>query len=231
MISAKLRPVRPNKDDRAIACRLNSSLVSPSSLLLTPHRLEQNNAKLPYSDPSRADPARQYKHTEPLAQTWNWPKVLQATRTSAIHAERCLPVHAGQRRQHYRPGTPSSGSFESLKARGRETGPFFEELNHRAEVTPSLNQPFFARTWLRLRPYAHSSRAPRLMRAGAIHAPQVDLPAALASWASSAVSMTRREASWRQRLPGPSQGGVRLVALRLFCRSIQTLIRGGADHD
>ena len=231
MISAKLRPVRPNTDDHATARRLNSSLVSPSSLLLTPHRLEQNNAKLPYSGPSRTDPARQYKHTEPLAQAWNWPKVLQAARTSAIHAERCLPVHAGQRRQHDGASTPSSGSLESLKATRREISSLVEALNHRAEVTPSLNPLFFARTWLRLRPYAHHSRASRLLLGWAIHTPQIDLPAALASWASSAVSMTRREASWLQKLPATSQGGVRLVALRPFCRSIQTLIRGGADHD
>ena len=166
-----------------------------------------------------------------MASIGNWTSVLQVAWTRSIHAERCLPVHAGQRRQYNRPSTPSSGSSESLKARGRETGPFFEELNHRAEVTPSLNQPFFACTWLLLRPYAHRSRAPRLLCAGAIHTPQVDLPKALASWASSVMSMTRREASWRQQLPGPSQGAVRWVVLRLLCRSIQTLIRGGTDHD
>ena len=99
MISAKLRPLLPNRDDLVTACRLNSSLVSLSSRLLTPHRLEQNNAKLPYSGPSRTDPARQYKHAEPLAQTWNWPKILQATGTHSLHAERCLSVHVGPRRQ------------------------------------------------------------------------------------------------------------------------------------
>ena len=226
-----LQPTPTYWDAKHTAGHVQSPLTCQCDFALNQRSAEPNHDQLPYTASSSKHSARQHEHSEPMAQTWNWTSVLQVARTRSIHAERCLPVHAGQRRQHDRPGTPSSGSFESLKARGREPGPFFEEPNHRAEVTPSLNQPFFACTWLRLRPYAHRSRAPRLLRAGAIHAPQVDLPAALASWASSALSMTRREASWRQQLPGPSQGGVRLVALRLLCRSIKTLICGGAGHD
>ena len=230
LISA-LQPIPAYWDAKHTAGHVKSPLTCQCDFALNQRSAEPNQDQLPYTASSSKYSARQHEHSEPMASIGNRTSVLQVARTRSIHAERCLPVHAGQRRQHYRPGTPSSGSFESLKARGRETGPFFEELNHRAEVTPSLNQPFFACVWLRLRPYAHHSRAPRLLLAEAIHAPQVDLPTALASWASSAVSMTRREASWRQQLPEPSQGGVWLVALRPSCRSIQTLICGGADHD
>ena len=107
---ARLRPVLPKTDDRATACRLNSSLVSLSIRLLTPHLLEQNNAKLPYSGPSRTDPARQHKHTEPMASIGNRTSVLQVARTHSIHAERRLPVHAGSRRQvNSRSQTGNSG--------------------------------------------------------------------------------------------------------------------------
>ena len=99
MMSAKLRPILPNKDDCATACRLNSSLISPSSPLLAPPRLEQNNAKFPYSGPSRSDTARQYKHTEPLAAARDRSSFLQAAWSSSISAERCLPVHARSRRE------------------------------------------------------------------------------------------------------------------------------------
>ena len=230
LISA-LQPIPAYWDAKHTAGHVQSPLTCQCDLALNQRSAEPNHDQLPYTASSGKHSARQHEHSEPMASIGNRTSVLQVARTHSIYAERCLPIHAGQRRQHYRSGTPSSGSFESLRENGRETGSFLEDLNHRAEVTPSLNQPFFACTWLRLRPYAHSSRAPRLMRAGAIHAPQVDLPTALASWAPSAVSMTRREASWRQQLPEPSQGGVRSVASRPLCRSIQTLIRGGAGHD
>ena len=124
MISVKLRPVLPNKDDHARASRLNSSLVSLSSLLLTPPRLEQNNAKLPYSGPSRSDPARQHKHTEPLASAWYRSSFLQATWTHSLHAERCLSVHVGSRRQvNSRSQTGNSGRRANCgEKRGIEFG-------------------------------------------------------------------------------------------------------------
>ena len=226
-----LQPTPAYWDAKHTAGHVQSPFTYQCGFALNQRPAETNHDQLPYTASSSKHSARQYEHSEPMASIGNRTSVLQAARTHSIHAERCLPVHAGQRCQHYRTGTPSSGSFESLKARGRETGSFHDGPKQRGEVTPGLNQPFFAFTWLRLRSYAHSSRAPRLLRAGAIHAPQIDLPTALVSWASSAVSMTRREASWRQQLPRPSQGRFRLVALRPLCRSIQTLICGVADHD
>ena len=230
LISA-LQPIPAYWDAKHTAGHVKSPFTCQCDFALNQRSAEPNHDQLPYTASSSKHSARQHEHSEPMASIGNRTSVLQVARTHSIHAERCLPVHAGQRRQHNCPSTPSAGSFESLKARGREPGPFVEELNHRAEGTPGLNQPFFACTWLRLRPYAHRSRASRLLLGWAIHTPQIDLPTALVSWASSAVSMTRREASWRQRLPEPSQGGVWLVALRPSCRSIQTLICGGADHD
>ena len=230
LISA-LQPIPAYWDAKHTAGHVQSPLTCQCDLALNQRSAEPNHDQLPYTASSSKHSARKHEHSEPMASIGNRTSVLQVARTHSIHAERCLPVHAGQRRQHNCPSTPSSGSFESLRENGRETGSFLEDLNHRAEVTPSLNQPFFACTWLRLRPYAHRSRAPRLLCAGAIHTPQVDLPKALASWASSAMSMTRREASWRQQLPERSQDGVRWVVLRPLCRSIQTLICGGAGHD
>ena len=230
LISA-LQPTPAYWDAKHTAGHVQSPFTYQCGFALNQRPAETNHDQLPYTASSSKHSARQYEHSEPMASLGNRTSVLQAARTHSIHAERCLPVHAGQRCQHYRTGTPSSGSLESLKARGRETGSFHDGPKQRGEVTPGLNQPFFAFTWLRLRSYAHSSRAPRLLRAGAIHAPQIDLLAALASWASGAVSMTGCEASWRKALPEPLKGGVRLVALRPLCRNIQTLICGGAGHD
>ena len=227
-----LRPRSTNQDAKhtAHAGTIVFDLVS-ALLRCTTRSAEPIHDQLPYTASSRKHPARQHEHSEPMASIGNRTSVLQAARTRSIHAERCLPVHAGQRRQHDSSGAWPSGSPNSLRAERREISSLLAELNHRVEVTPGLSPLFFACKWLRLPPYACSSRAPRLLRGWAIHAPQIDLPTALASWASSAVSMTRREASWRQQLPAPSQGGVRLVALRPLRRSIQTLICGGADHD
>ena len=230
LISA-LQPKPAYWDAKHTAGHVKSPLTCQCNFALNQRSAEPNHDQLPYAASSSKHSARQHEHSEPMAQTWNWTSVLQVAWAHSIYAERCLPVHAGQRRQYNRPSTPSSGSSESLKARGRETGPFFEELNHRAEGTPDLNQPFFACTWLRLRPYALRSRGSRLLLEWAIHTPQIGLPEALTSCASGALSMTGYEASWRKALPGPSQGGVRLVALRLLCRSIKTLICGGAGHD
>ena len=156
LISA-LQPTPAYWDAKHTAGHVQSPLTCQCDFAQNQRSAEPNHDQLPYTASSSKHSARQHEHSEPMASIRNRTSVLQVARTRSIHAERCLPIHAGQRRQHYRPGTPSSGSFESLKARGRETGPFFEELNHRAEVTPSLNQPFFACTWLRLRPYAHIS--------------------------------------------------------------------------
>ena len=218
-------------DAKHTAGHVQSPLTCQCDFALNQRSAEPNHDQLPYTASSSEHSARQYQHFEPMASIGNWASVLQVARTRSIHAERCLPVHAGQRRQYDRPGTPSSGSFESLKARRRETGSFLEDLKHRVEVMPGLNQPFFACTCPRLRAYTHRSRASRVLIGSAIHTPQIDMPKALASWVSSAVSMTRRDASWRQKHPEPSKGGVCLVALRPLCRSIQTLIRGDADHD
>ena len=132
MISAKLRPVRPNTDDHATACRLNSSLVSHSSLLLTPPRLEQNNAKLPYSGPSRSDPARQHKHTEPLAPAWYRSSFLQATWAHSLHSKRHLPIHVGSRRKvNSRSQTGNSGCRAN---RGEKRGLEFGATDEHAVV-------------------------------------------------------------------------------------------------
>ena len=188
LISA-LQPIPAYWDAKHTAGHVQSPLTCQCDLALNQRSAEPNHDQLPYTASSSKHSARQYEHSEPMASIGNWTSVLQVARTHSIYAERCLPVHAGQRRQYNRSGTPSSGSFESLRENGRETGPFFEDLMHRAEVTPGLNQPFFAFTWLRLRPFAHCSRAPRLLLAEAIHAPQVALPTALASWVSSAGSV------------------------------------------
>ena len=121
MISAKLRPVLPNTDDRATACRLNSGLVSPSSLLLTPPQLEQNNAKLPHSSPSRSDPARQYKHTEPMATAWHWPSFLQAAWSHSVSAKRRLSIHARSRRAIDNPSTSAVGEATAVAGTSRGT--------------------------------------------------------------------------------------------------------------
>ena len=120
MISSKLRPILPNKDDCATACRLNSSLISPSSPLLAPPQLEQNNAKFPYSGPSRSDTARQYKHTEPLAAARDRSSFLQAAWSRSVSAKRCLPVHARSRRKVDSPST--STASEAITVAGTDRG-------------------------------------------------------------------------------------------------------------
>ncbi len=229
LISA-LQPSPAYWDAKHTAARVQSPLTCQCAFTLHQRSAEPKHDQLPYTASSRKHPARQHEHFEPMASIGNRASVLQAARTRSIHAERCLPVHAGQRRQHDSAGAWPSGSPNSLRAESREIGSLLAELNPRVEVTPGLNQPFFAFTWLRLPPYARSSRAPRLLSGWAIHAPQVDLPAVLATRAPNAASMTRHSASGQQPFLARSEPEERLAILGPSNPGKQTLIPRGAYH-
>ena len=229
LISA-LQPSPAYWDAKHTAARVQSPLTCQCAFTLHQRSAEPKHDQLPYTASSRKHPARQHEHFEPMASIGNRASVLQAARTRSIHAERCLPVHAGQRRQHDSAGAWPSGSPNSLRAERREIVSLLAEPNHRVQVTPGLSPLFFACKWLRLPPYACSSRAPRLLSGWAIHAPQIVLPAVLATWAPDAASMTRHSASGQQPFLARSELEKRLAILGPSNSGKQTLIPGGAYH-
>ncbi len=220
-----LPPRAHNQDAKHKFKRVKSLLLKQCPWALFHRFMEPMNDQLSYPKTSRENLVCEYKHPQSMAPIGNRPQVLQTSRTCPLHAERCLPVHARQRRQHDSSGAWPSGSPNSLRAERREISSLLAELNHRVEVTPGLSPLFFACKWLRLPPYACSSRAPRLLRGWAIHAPQINLPTALASWASSAVFMTRRTASCALTRQGPT------VRLTTFVPKHTNSHLRGADHD
>ena len=123
LISA-LQPTPAYWDAKHTAGHVKSPLTCQCDFALNQRSAEPNHDQLPYTASSSKHSPRQHEHSEPMASIGNRTSVLQVAWAHSIHAERCLSVHVGSRRQvNSRSQTGNSGRRANCgEKRGIEFG-------------------------------------------------------------------------------------------------------------